>query len=503
MGKVHKRRTPNVVIVGLLLLHSTTKGLVPSLHKSRAILVSSRRPFIVVRHAANEEAQSQVEADKLDDPSVNGSTGGLINMNDLKSQLVSAFTNLDESDQYDAVLTGLCAKILDDTSLTSESAKAVLADPIQLLQEMNDRRIPASGRSMMALIDVGVKSPLLFDSFIEFSFRYPHYFCSRQAAATALDAKMMGQIMSLCSRNGGVSQFGTFQAELTPLPAMPTSRVKCPDGSSNTRTDRLADLPEVPTDDRGTEISSALAVASVLGFCGAVNILGFDEISPFTNLVWTLIILVGVVDNFYDILKFGASTFAGDKIGDLPQDLPLGLGSGQVTGTVVKGFSRLLQVDTERECQCEAAAFFAAYALGLPCFSFRPNSLEGAVLVAESGRKENTLDPLLTNNGVMKMLVWLMAPVAMESSKHPQLILSDPREAQGLLKRLEQSSNVNPEDLWWVGEDPREREDMLKWAYTEADLMLRRNQPLVAEIAQRLTGGAATVGDCVAAMEGW
>ena len=178
MGKVHKRRTPNVVIVGLLLLHSTTKGLVPSLHKSRAILVSSRRPFIVVRHAANEEAQSQVEADKLDDPSVNGSTGGLINMNDLKSQLVSAFTNLDESDQYDAVLTGLCAKILDDTSLTSESAKAVLADPIQLLQEMNDRRIPASGRSMMALIDVGVTSPLLFDSFIEFSFRYPHYFCS-------------------------------------------------------------------------------------------------------------------------------------------------------------------------------------------------------------------------------------------------------------------------------------------------------------------------------------
>ena len=312
----------------------------------------------------------------------------------------------------------------------------------------------------------------------------------------------MAQVLSLCSRNGGVSQFGTFQTDVTPLPTSPTSRVKCPDGSTKTRNDRLADLPDVPTDDRGTEITSALAVASVLGFCGVVNVLGFDEISPYTTLVSTVVVLVGIVDNFYDIMKFGASTFAGDKIGELPKKLPLGLGSGQITGTVVKGFTRLLQVDTERECECEAAAFFAAYALGLPCFSFRPNSLEAAVLVAESGRKENAIDPLLTNNGVMKMLIWLMAPVAMESSKHPQLILSDPREAQGLLKRLEQSSNVNPADLWWVDE-PQEREDMLKWAYTEADLMLRRNQALVSEISQRLTGGAATVGDCVAAMEGW
>jgi hypothetical protein len=35
-----------------------------------------------------------------------------------------------------------------------------------------------------------------------------------------------------------------------------------------------------------------------------------------------------------------------------------------------------MNVDTERECECEAAAFFAAYSLGLPCFAFRPNALE-------------------------------------------------------------------------------------------------------------------------------
>ena len=150
------RTTPCVVIVALLLLQDTSLALVPSLHISRVKNAYTRKVPLIVRYATNEEARSQVEADKLDNASVNGSTGGLINMNDLKSQLVSAFTNLDESDQYDAVLTGLCAKILDDPSLTSENAKAVLVDPIQLLQEMNDRRIRASGRSMMALIDVGV-----------------------------------------------------------------------------------------------------------------------------------------------------------------------------------------------------------------------------------------------------------------------------------------------------------------------------------------------------------
>jgi hypothetical protein len=50
---------------------------------------------------------------------------------------------------------------------------------------------------------------------------------------------------------------------------------------------------------------------------------------------------------------------------------------------------------------------------------FRPNALKAAVLVAESSQKENELDPLASNTGIMKMLVWLMAPVAMESLKHP------------------------------------------------------------------------------------
>ena len=77
-----------------------------------------------------------------------------------KSQLAAAFTALDESDQYDAVLTGLCAKILDakkndaDHGNDENSGSTRLEDPAALLTEMNDRKIPASPRSLMALIDV-------------------------------------------------------------------------------------------------------------------------------------------------------------------------------------------------------------------------------------------------------------------------------------------------------------------------------------------------------------
>jgi len=393
----------------------------------------------------------------------------------LQSQLASAFSNLDETDQYDAVLTGLCAKILDQPSLSGDDVIVALEDPISLLEEMNARRVSAGSRSLMALVD---------------------------AAAVSKDSKTMARVISLSAKNGSVSQYGLLQREITQLPTMTNSKVQCPDGTTKTRGERLASLPDIPTDERGSEISSALAVSSVLGFCWVAGILNLEPISTVTNFVWVLIVAIGALDNFYDLLKFGTNTFAKDKI-ELPEELPLSLGSGQLTGTVVKGFNRLISVDTERECECEAAAFFVAYTLGLPCFSFKPNALEAAVMVAESSQTDNDIDPLLTNNGMMKMLVWLMAPVAMESEKHPQLIQSDPREAGGFMERLERSNLINKDDLWWLEEGEQEKEDMLKWAYAEADLLLRRQSTVVTEITERLASGAATVGDCVAAIENY
>jgi hypothetical protein len=122
----------------------------------------------------------------------------------------------------------------------------------------------------------------------------------------------------------------------------------------------------------------------------------------------------------------------------------------------------------------------------------------------EETELSSKLDPLLSDVGIMKMLIWLMAPVAMESSKHAQLIVSDPREAAGFLKRLQQRAELfgDEDALWWM-EEEQEQNDLLKWAYAEADFLLRSNKETVTELTERLAGGAATVGDCVAVMEEW
>lgn len=188
----------------------------------------------------------------------------------------------------------------------------------------------------------------------------------------------MTNIMSLGIKNGGITQYGQLQSEIVPMPSSASTKVLTPDGSSKPREERLKNLPDVPVDDRGAEVTSALIASTIVGFCVAANILGLEDVSPYTNLILGSILTVGLVDNFYGVIQ-GALSLVKDKINvELPskEKLPLGLGTGAATGTVVRGLSRLLSVDTERECQSEAAAFFAAYSLGLPCFAFRPNALE-------------------------------------------------------------------------------------------------------------------------------
>jgi len=398
-----------------------------------------------------------------------------------KSRLSSAFAALDETDQYDAVLTGLCAKILDDTS--DKEAMAALQDPIKLIQEMNARRVTASGRSLMAIID---------------------------ATCASQDTTAMSEMMSLCLKNGGVKKYGKQQKSMTQLPPNPNTRVLCSDGTRKTRKERLEGLAKIPTDDRGDEVSSALTFSAFAGICFLTNFFGMDDISPFTNTLIFALTTFGILDNFYDVINFGAGV-ASKEIENvdikLPEkgSLPLDIGTGKITGTVFRGLIRVTTVDTERESQCEAAAFYAAYVLGLPCYAFRPNALESAVMVIESTKKSSPLDPLLSSAGIQKILIWLLAPVAIESSKHAQLVMSDPRESAGLLERIEDKVSLlqnKDKDLFWVdGEGEKEKEDLLKWAYAEADKLLRENREVIDEISQLLAGGAATVGDCVAVIE--
>jgi hypothetical protein len=113
------------------------------------------------------------------------------------------------------------------------------------------------------------------------------------------------------------------------------------------------------------------------------------------------------------------------------------------------------------------------------------------------------LNPLFSESGLLKMLIWPFAPIAIEICLHPQLIVSDPREAQGLIRRLVEKSNdfgfeqefVNILPLQNMLPDKNELKDLMKRAFAEADFLLRNNKAAVSALTERLIGGAATVGD--------
>lgn len=131
------------VVIGCLSLQASTSfqaGL-----RLADLSKSSPRSNQVTCFAENQEEASEP-----------GASAGLMSMKSLQTQLASAFSALDETDQYDAVLTGLCAKILDQTSVPEGEAPPSLADPIQLVEEMNARRVRASPRSLMSFIDVSL-----------------------------------------------------------------------------------------------------------------------------------------------------------------------------------------------------------------------------------------------------------------------------------------------------------------------------------------------------------
>ncbi|KAL7432738.1 hypothetical protein ACHAXM_003244 [Skeletonema potamos] len=342
----------------------------------------------------------------------------------------------------------------------------------------------------------------------------------------------MAKVLSLAITNGSILRYGTLQGEINPIPQS-SARVFPFGNRNNNDIERLQSLPPIPEDDRAKEVSQALLFSGVVGACLAVNLLGglfgMEDLTPFTNLVLGAAITTVVVDNFFDAIVMGGSAVAkmnedklpaGAKNMSAPQkeDMPLGIGTGSMTGSVVRGLSRLLNVNTERDCQCEAAAVFAAYSLGLPCFAFQPNALEGASLVIDSMRSEprrnddaqniqGSLDNLASNSGLLKMLVWLLAPVAMELSKYPQLMSSDPREALGFVNRLSDQARSNAQYtsalMDALPENEEQTNDYLRWALAEADLLLRNNKNIVDSLSKALAGGAATVGDCVAVLEEW
>jgi hypothetical protein len=68
--------------------------------------------------------------------------------------LNEAFSSLNDRDKYEAVLTGLCAKIIDGGEKNAN--RESLLDPMRLMEEMNSSGIIAGPRGIIGLIDVRV-----------------------------------------------------------------------------------------------------------------------------------------------------------------------------------------------------------------------------------------------------------------------------------------------------------------------------------------------------------
>lgn len=351
----------------------------------------------------------------------------------------------------------------------------------------------------------------------------------------------MARVIRFCIRNSfgakqygvGIQQYGQQQRDIRVLPMSNyNTKITCPDGSKKTAKERLESCEDIPTDDgRMVEVTSAglfgttIVTSEIINLCSPSD--AIEHIA--TSVLLTLIISITIIDNGYDFINM-ASQFVlsqmkieNKEIFQLPDKsaLPLNLGQGMITGSIIRGFTRLLTIDPIREAQCEAAALYTAYVLGLPCFPYRPNAFEASVLVAESASKDNNnissnskvddnnIDNLLTSSGILRILMWLYAPIVIEYMNHPQLIISDPKEASGFLRRLEDYYGITDTRLFWLDNrnnddsDTQNRDNLLKWAYMESDALIRNNKQLVLELSDRLASGAATIGDCVSVIEGW
>ena len=201
----------------------------------------------------------------------------------------------------------------------------------------------------------------------------------------------MANVLSLAIKNGAIARYGSLQGSINPIPQTNSAGPAFSFGNANDQEQRLESLPAVPDDDRAAEVYQALLFSGVLASCIFVNVFsglfGLEDLTVWTNLFLGVAITTVVVDNFFDVIVMGGSAVAKmneDKLPDKAknmnapkkEDMPLGLGTGSITGAVVRGLNRLLSENTERDCECEAAAVFAAYSLGLPCFAFQPNALE-------------------------------------------------------------------------------------------------------------------------------
>jgi len=261
------------------------------------------------------------------------------------------------------------------------------------------------------------------------------------------------ETLNVARKNGVCRQFATPQLR---LPNKPTQPVQA----------------EVPSDSRDLEVLVAIA------FCLGAGGLFLDE-------------TVGVVDFLLPGLDIDAP----------PLQVVLGglalswgtdryLLQGKIFGVIGRGLTRLFQRDLQRECASESASFLLGYLLGLPCCPFAPTAFKPIDMLSDVGRE---LEESVGTQArlIDRMLIWLLAPTALEAQQYGDLLQADPGLAATFLsaaRRREATIGIDVTQGGWSVDDDKQR---IQWAYSEARKLLQRYSRVREELQESMAAGVS------------
>jgi hypothetical protein len=278
------------------------------------------------------------------------------------------------------------------------------------------------------------------------------------AAVGAGGIEVLTDSLAGARENGACRSFATPQLRMSDRP------------SSNRDFERLA---KVPSDQRGVEVGAAAALCLGLGavlILELAHVLDGDVAAPPLPLV--AVLLGGA---------WGADRYAR---------------SGELFGLIGRGSMRLFSRDLIRESAVESASFLLGYLLGLPCCAFAPTAFKPVEMLGRNGRKLGGAPRL-----VDRILIWLLAPVALEASQYRgELLQADPTLAPqflGAVRRRQATADVDVDQGGWSASEDEVR---VRWAYAEARQLLQRYASVREALQERMAAGVSA-GECVLLIE--
>jgi hypothetical protein len=344
------------------------------------------------------------------------------------SAFEDAFGAMPAPEKYNAVMLSLLSK----GGGTNQA--------IELVNEMSTKRLLLNADALKALMDTAVGSGT---------------------------ADPILSVLVAAKKNGATRAFATPQLR---LPGKPSDSA-------------LANLPEVPDDDRATEIGAATALLAAIG--GVLTFQLFDFID-FLNLFGS----ASALPPPQWIIGALAASWAVDRYAN----------SGTAFGVFERGLTRLLQRDLQRECAVESASFLAGYLLGLPCCPFTPTVYKPLEMLTQSS--EQLAGDLGARDArlIDRILIWLLAPAALEVSAYKDMLQSEPSLALKFLeaaRRREASTGVDPTQGGWQAEQDELR---VRWAFSEARRLLQRYSGVREALQEQMAAGVSA-GECVVLIE--